>query len=37
LQTVRGVAQSGVDIISVGALTHSVRALDVGLDIEISS
>jgi nicotinate-nucleotide pyrophosphorylase (carboxylating) len=37
LQTVRGVAQSGVDIISVGALTHSVRALDVGLDIEISA
>ena len=35
LQKVRGVAQSGVDIISVGALTHSVRALDVGLDIEI--
>jgi len=35
LQTVRGVAQSGVDIISVGALTHSVRALDVGLDVEI--
>jgi nicotinate-nucleotide pyrophosphorylase (carboxylating) len=32
---VRGVAQSGVDIISVGALTHSVRALDVGLDVEI--
>jgi nicotinate-nucleotide pyrophosphorylase (carboxylating) len=37
LQTVRGVAQSGVDIISVGALTHSVRALDVGLDVEISA
>lgn len=35
LQTVRGVAQSGVDVISVGALTHSVRALDVGLDVEI--
>jgi nicotinate-nucleotide pyrophosphorylase (carboxylating) len=35
LETVRGVAQSGVDIISVGALTHSVRALDVGLDIEL--
>ena len=34
---VRDVAQSGVDIISVGALTHSVRALDVGLDIEISA
>ena len=37
LQTVRGVAQSGVDVISVGALTHSVRALDVGLDIEIKN
>jgi len=37
LQTVRGVAQSDVDIISVGALTHSVRALDVGLDVEISA
>jgi nicotinate-nucleotide pyrophosphorylase (carboxylating) len=37
LQTVRGVAQSGVDIISVGALTHSVRALDVGLDINVSA
>jgi nicotinate-nucleotide pyrophosphorylase (carboxylating) len=37
VETVRGVAQSGVDIISVGALTHSVRALDVGLDVEISS
>ncbi len=36
LQSVRDVAQSGVDIISVGALTHSVRALDVGLDIDIS-
>ena len=35
VETVRGVAQSGVDIISVGALTHSVRALDVGLDVEI--
>ncbi|MEO6908557.1 MAG: carboxylating nicotinate-nucleotide diphosphorylase [Abditibacteriaceae bacterium] len=35
LLTVRGVAQSGVDVISVGALTHSVRALDVGLDIEL--
>ena len=27
------IAASGVDIISVGALTHSVRALDLGLDI----
>jgi nicotinate-nucleotide pyrophosphorylase (carboxylating) len=35
LQTVRAAAESGVDIISVGALTHSARALDIGLDIEI--
>jgi nicotinate-nucleotide pyrophosphorylase (carboxylating) len=35
LQTVLAIAESGVDIISVGALTHSARALDLGLDIEI--
>jgi nicotinate-nucleotide pyrophosphorylase (carboxylating) len=35
LQSVRAIAESGVDIISVGALTHSARALDLGLDIEI--
>lgn len=28
------VAQSGVDLISVGALTHSVRSLDIGLDLK---
>lgn len=33
-QTVRAVAQTGVDLISSGALTHSVRAFDIGLDIE---
>ncbi len=33
LQTVRGIAQTGVDRISVGALTHSVTNLDIGLDI----
>jgi nicotinate-nucleotide pyrophosphorylase (carboxylating) len=33
LSTVRSIAETGVDIISVGALTHSVRALDLGLDI----
>jgi nicotinate-nucleotide pyrophosphorylase (carboxylating) len=33
LQTVRAAAESGVDFISVGALTHSARALDIGLDI----
>ena len=32
LDTVRAVAASGVDLISVGALTHSVRALDISLD-----
>ncbi len=33
LDTVGEVARTGVDIISVGALTHSVRSLDLGLDI----
>jgi nicotinate-nucleotide pyrophosphorylase (carboxylating) len=32
LQTVRSIAETGVDVISVGALTHSAPALDVGLD-----
>jgi nicotinate-nucleotide pyrophosphorylase (carboxylating) len=32
LETLRAVAESGVDYISVGALTHSARALDLGLD-----
>jgi nicotinate-nucleotide pyrophosphorylase (carboxylating) len=35
LETVAAIAASGVDIISVGALTHSVHALDLGLDINI--
>lgn len=34
LETLRDVAQSGVDFISVGALTHSAPALDIGLDFE---
>ena len=33
LQTVRAIAQSGVQVISVGALTHSAPVLDIGLDI----
>jgi nicotinate-nucleotide pyrophosphorylase (carboxylating) len=33
LARIREIAATGVDIISVGALTHSVRALDLGLDI----
>lgn len=32
LMTVRDIAATGVDVISVGALTHSVMQLDVGLD-----
>ena len=35
LQTVREIAASGVDVISVGALTHSVRSLDLGLDVVV--
>jgi nicotinate-nucleotide pyrophosphorylase (carboxylating) len=34
LSTVRGIAETGVDFISVGALTHSARAVDIGLDFE---
>ncbi|TDA68852.1 MAG: carboxylating nicotinate-nucleotide diphosphorylase [Clostridia bacterium] len=34
LETVRAVAETGVDIISVGALTHSVRALDLSLNLD---
>jgi nicotinate-nucleotide pyrophosphorylase (carboxylating) len=32
LETVREIAESGVDLISVGALTHSAPVLDVGVD-----
>ncbi len=35
--TVRAVAETGVDLISSGALTHSVRILDIGLDIDIDA
>lgn len=34
LSTVRAIAGTGVDFISVGALTHSARAVDIGLDFE---
>ncbi|MBI2908148.1 MAG: carboxylating nicotinate-nucleotide diphosphorylase [Chloroflexi bacterium] len=33
LDNVRAVAQTGVDLISIGALTHSVKALDISLEI----
>ncbi len=35
LETVRAIAESGVDLISVGALTHSAPALDIGLDFRL--
>jgi len=34
LNTVRAIASTGVDFISIGALTHSARAVDIGLDFE---
>ncbi len=34
LKTVREIAETGVDLISVGALTHSVRAVDLSMRIE---
>ncbi|SCY28727.1 nicotinate-nucleotide pyrophosphorylase [carboxylating] [Microbacterium sp. LKL04] len=37
LDTVRAIAETGVDVISVGALTHSARALDLGLDVRIEA
>lgn len=36
LDTVAAIAGTGVDVISVGALTHSARALDLGLDVDIA-
>ena len=37
LETVRSIAETGVDVISVGALTHSARAVDLGLDIRVTA
>lgn len=37
LDTVRDIAEAGVDLISVGALTHSAPVLDLGLDFEPGS
>lgn len=36
LESVAAIAESGADMISVGALTHSARVLDLGLDIAIN-
>ncbi len=35
LENVRAVAECGVDFISIGALTHSVKALDISLEFEV--
>ncbi len=35
LKTVKAIAETGVDLISVGALTHSAVACDIGLDLRI--
>lgn len=37
LDTVAAIARTGVDVVSVGALTHSARALDLGLDIDVEA
>ena len=33
LETVRSIAATGVDLISVGRLTHSAPAVDIGMDL----
>lgn len=35
LQTVKQIAETGVDRISVGAITHSAKSLDIGLDLDL--
>lgn len=37
LDNVRAIAESGVDVVSLGWLTHSAQNLDVGLDIDITT
>lgn len=37
LATVRDIAETGVDVVSAGALTHSVRSLDLGLDVVVEA
>lgn len=36
LETVRAIAETGVDLISAGALTHSAPALDISLNFELT-
>lgn len=35
LETIKEIAETGVDYISVGALTHSVKALDISFEVSI--
>ena len=37
LETIPEIAATGVDVISSGALTHSVRAIDLGLDLSLET
>ena len=37
LSTIRAIAETGVDFISVGALTHSVKSIDLGLDLFVAN
>jgi nicotinate-nucleotide pyrophosphorylase (carboxylating) len=37
LDTIAAIAETGVDLISIGALTHSARVLDLGLDVEVEA
>ena len=37
LDTIRAVAETGVDVISVGALTHHIDSLDLGLDVRVEA
>ena len=34
LETVRAIAETGVDFVSVGALTHSARAVDISFKVQ---
>jgi nicotinate-nucleotide pyrophosphorylase (carboxylating) len=37
LSTIRDYAMTGIDFISVGAITHSATAMDISLDIDVLS
>jgi len=36
-ERIKQIAETGVDFISIGALTHSARAVDIGLDFEMQA